>query len=65
MSESGAGSDVIGMKLRAEEAGGAYVLNGTKMWITNGPDADVMWSTPRATRRWARAASPPTSSRRA
>ncbi len=42
MSESGAGSDVIGMKLRAEERGGAYVLNGTKMWITNGPDADVM-----------------------
>jgi isovaleryl-CoA dehydrogenase len=42
MSESGAGSDVIGMKLRAQERGGAYVLNGTKMWITNGPDADVM-----------------------
>jgi isovaleryl-CoA dehydrogenase len=42
MSEPGAGSDVIGMKLRAEERGGVYVLNGTKMWITNGPDADVM-----------------------
>ncbi|MEO7245085.1 MAG: isovaleryl-CoA dehydrogenase [Rubrivivax sp.] len=42
MSEAGAGSDVISMKLRAEERGGAYVLNGSKMWITNGPDADVM-----------------------
>jgi isovaleryl-CoA dehydrogenase len=42
MSEPGAGSDVIGMKLRAEERGGVYVLSGTKMWITNGPDADVM-----------------------
>lgn len=42
MSEPGAGSDVTGMKLRAEEKDGGYVLNGTKMWITNGPDADVM-----------------------
>jgi isovaleryl-CoA dehydrogenase len=42
MSESGAGSDVIGMKLRAVEKGGFHVLNGTKMWITNGPDADTM-----------------------
>ena len=42
MSEPGAGSDVIGMKLKAEERGGVYVLTGTKMWITNGPDADVM-----------------------
>jgi isovaleryl-CoA dehydrogenase len=42
MSESGAGSDVIGMKLRAEDKGGFYVLNGTKMWITNGPDADTL-----------------------
>jgi isovaleryl-CoA dehydrogenase len=42
MSEPGAGSDVIGMKLKAVERGGVYVLNGTKMWITNGPDADVM-----------------------
>ncbi|MDE2081330.1 MAG: isovaleryl-CoA dehydrogenase [Burkholderiales bacterium] len=42
MSEPGAGSDVIGMKLRAVEQGGVYVLTGTKMWITNGPDADVM-----------------------
>ncbi|MGL4576447.1 MAG: isovaleryl-CoA dehydrogenase [Burkholderiaceae bacterium] len=42
MSEPGAGSDVISMKLRAEEKGGYYVLNGTKMWITNGPDADTM-----------------------
>jgi isovaleryl-CoA dehydrogenase len=42
MSEPGAGSDVMSMKLRATEHGGAYILNGTKMWITNGPDADVM-----------------------
>jgi isovaleryl-CoA dehydrogenase len=42
MSETGAGSDVMGMKLRAEKRGGRYVLNGTKMWITNGPDADVL-----------------------
>ena len=42
MSEPGAGSDVIGMKLKAEDKGGHYLLNGTKMWITNGPDADTM-----------------------
>jgi len=42
MSEAGAGSDVISMKLRAEDKGGYYLLNGTKMWITNGPDADTM-----------------------
>jgi len=42
MSEPGAGSDAMGMKLRAEDKGGHYVLNGTKMWITNGPDADTM-----------------------
>lgn len=42
MSEPGAGSDVTSMKLKAEEKGGVYVLNGSKMWITNGPDADVM-----------------------
>ena len=42
MSEPGAGSDVISMKLRAEDKGGVYLLNGSKMWITNGPDADVM-----------------------
>ncbi len=42
MSEPNAGSDVIGMKMRAERRGDRYVLNGTKMWITNGPDADVM-----------------------
>ncbi len=39
MSETGAGSDVVSMKLRADKADGGYVLNGTKMWITNGPDA--------------------------
>src|SRR5713101_4943134 len=41
MSEPGAGSDVVGMKLRADKRGDRYVLNGNKMWITNGPDADV------------------------
>ena len=42
MSEPGAGSDVVSMKLRAEKKGDHYVLNGTKFWITNGPDADVL-----------------------
>ena len=42
MSEPGAGSDVVSMKLRADRKGDRYVLNGTKMWITNGPDADTL-----------------------
>jgi isovaleryl-CoA dehydrogenase len=42
MSEPGAGSDVMSMKLRAVDKGGYYVLNGSKMWITNGPDADTL-----------------------
>ena len=42
MSETGAGSDVMGMRLRAERRGDNYVLNGNKMWITNGPGADVL-----------------------
>src|SRR5690606_32496298 len=42
MSESGSGSDVISLKLRAEKKNDRYVLNGTKMWITNGPDADTL-----------------------
>jgi isovaleryl-CoA dehydrogenase len=42
MSEAGAGSDVVGMKLRAEKNGDAYVLNGTKFWITNAPHADTL-----------------------
>ncbi|MFA7415824.1 MAG: isovaleryl-CoA dehydrogenase [Rhizobium sp.] len=42
MSEPGAGSDVVSMKLRAERRGDQYILNGNKMWITNGPDADVL-----------------------
>ncbi|MBN8954047.1 MULTISPECIES: isovaleryl-CoA dehydrogenase [unclassified Rhizobium] len=42
MSEPGAGSDVVSMKLHAEKRGHHYVLNGSKMWITNGPDADVL-----------------------
>lgn len=42
MSEAGAGSDVVSMRLLAEKQGKSYVLNGTKMWITNGPHADVL-----------------------
>lgn len=42
MSEANAGSDVVSMQLRAEKRGDNFVLNGTKMWITNGPDADVL-----------------------
>ncbi len=42
MSEPGAGSDVVSMRLRAEKRGDRYVLNGTKMWITNGPEADTL-----------------------
>jgi isovaleryl-CoA dehydrogenase len=42
MSEPGAGSDVVGMRTRADRKGDRYVLNGSKMWITNGPDADVL-----------------------
>ena len=42
MSEPGAGSDVVGMRTRADKRGDRYVLNGTKMWITNGPDAELL-----------------------
>jgi isovaleryl-CoA dehydrogenase len=42
MSEAGAGSDVVSMRLRADRKGDRYVLNGTKMWITNGPDCDTL-----------------------
>jgi isovaleryl-CoA dehydrogenase len=42
MSEPGAGSDVVSMRTRAERRGDAYVINGSKMWITNGPDADTL-----------------------
>jgi isovaleryl-CoA dehydrogenase len=42
MSETGAGSDVVSMRLQARKKGDRYVLNGTKMWITNGPDANVL-----------------------
>jgi isovaleryl-CoA dehydrogenase len=42
MSEPGAGSDVVGMRTRAEKRGDRYVLNGSKMWITNGPEADTL-----------------------
>ena len=42
MSEPGSGSDVVSMRLKAEKKGDRYILNGNKMWITNGPDADVL-----------------------
>ena len=42
MSEAGAGSDVVGMRLRAEPRGDHYILNGSKMWITNGPEAETL-----------------------
>ncbi len=42
MSEAGSGSDVVSMRLRAERKGDRYILNGSKMWITNGPDADTL-----------------------
>jgi isovaleryl-CoA dehydrogenase len=42
MSEAGSGSDVASLRLRAEKRGDRFVLNGTKMWITNGPDADII-----------------------
>ena len=42
MSEAGAGSDVVSMRLKAERRGDEWILDGTKMWITNGPDADVL-----------------------
>ncbi|AYG58443.1 isovaleryl-CoA dehydrogenase [Rhizobium jaguaris] len=42
MSEPGSGSDVVSMKLQAQKHGDRYVLNGSKMWITNGPDADIL-----------------------
>jgi isovaleryl-CoA dehydrogenase len=42
MSEPESGSDVVSMRLRAQDRGGSYLLNGTKMWITNGPDADTL-----------------------
>ncbi len=42
MSEAGAGSDVVSMRLQARKQGDRFILNGTKMWITNGPDADVL-----------------------
>ncbi|MGB5949026.1 MAG: isovaleryl-CoA dehydrogenase [Parvibaculum sp.] len=42
MSEPGAGSDVVSMRLKAEKKGDRYILNGNKMWITNGPDAETL-----------------------
>lgn len=46
MSEPGSGSDVVSMKLKAERKGSHYILNGSKFWITNGPDADVLVVSP-------------------
>ena len=43
MSEPNAGSDVVSMKLRADRVGDRFVLNGSKMWITNGPDAQDVY----------------------
>ena len=65
MSEPGAGSDVVSMKTRAEKKGDRYVLNGNKMWITNGPVAETLVVYAKTDRRPVRAASPPSSSRRA
>jgi isovaleryl-CoA dehydrogenase len=59
MSETGAGSDVVSMRLKAEKKGDRYVLNGSKMWITNGPAPTCWWSTPRPIRRAGPRASPP------
>ena len=59
MSEAGAGSDVVSMSLRAEKRNDYYRLNGTKYWITNGPDADTLWSMPRRTQMRDRAVSRP------
>ena len=42
MSETGAGSDVVGMKTIATKNGDRFILNGSKMWITNGPNADTL-----------------------
>ena len=42
MSEPGSGSDVVSMQMKAEKRGDKYILNGSKMWITNGPSADVV-----------------------
>ena len=58
MSEPGAGSDVVSMKLKAEKKGDRYVLNGTKFWITNGPCADVLVVYAKTDPEPARAASP-------
>ena len=65
MSEPGAGSDVVGMRLRAERRGERYVLNGNKMWITNGPDADVLVVYAKTDAQPGRAASPRSWSKRA
>ena len=65
MSEPNAGSDVVSMATRAEKKGDRFVINGSKMWITNGPSPIRWWSMPRPTPRPVRAASPPSSSKRA
>ncbi|EWG99873.1 hypothetical protein Q427_22560 [Halomonas sp. BC04] len=65
MSEPGAGSDVVSMKLRARKEGDHFVLNGNKMWITNGPDADVLVVYAKTDPEAGSKALPPSSSRRA
>ena len=59
MSEPGAGSDVVGMRTRADWKGDRWVLNGNKMWITNGPDADTLVVYAKNDLEAGRAASPP------
>ncbi len=65
MSEPGAGSDVVSMRLRADKKGDRYVLNGSKMWITNGPTAETLIIYAKTDMEAGRAASPPSSSRKA
>jgi len=64
MSEPNAGSDVVSMRTQAERKGDRYILNGTKMWITNGPLADTLVVYAKTDRPPAPAASPPSSSKR-
>jgi isovaleryl-CoA dehydrogenase len=59
MSEAGAGSDVVSMRLRADAVPGGFRLNGTKFWITNGAYAERWWSMPRPRRTPEARASPP------
>jgi isovaleryl-CoA dehydrogenase len=64
MSEAGAGSDVVSMKLKADNVQGGFVLNGTKFWITNAPYADTLVVYAKTAPEADRAGSPPSSSKR-